>query len=96
MSVAAAQSRQEVRLYHDILPKDFRAYAVSEKRAYAIQNGMITHCNRFVIGWKLGATLPAAMKSIGIKKLFMGPLFEDFCHKNVDIVRAAFSGALGN
>ena len=56
MSNAAAQSLWQARLNHKVLPRNFESFPTSEAEAYAIQKAMILHCDRQVIGWKLGAT----------------------------------------
>jgi 2-keto-4-pentenoate hydratase len=58
----------------------------SVEEAYATQRAMSVIAGSAVVGWKLGATAPAALTLLGLEEPFYGPLFERFCHRTGDEV----------
>lgn len=51
----------------------------SEDQAYAIQSGLNACSPSKVVGYKIGATLPAALDLLQLSEPFFGPLFDSHC-----------------
>jgi 2-keto-4-pentenoate hydratase len=82
MGTNAAQFLWDARLNNNVIPRDFDGYPTTEADAYAIQMDMIAGASETLVGWKLGATVAAALPLIGIEQPFIGPLFARFCHED--------------
>ncbi len=77
-----AQKLADARLSDTKIHEPLRPEPGNTDQAYELQMAMIEAVGKKVVGWKVGATNPAAQLALGAKEPFVGPIFEDLCSES--------------
>lgn len=74
---ASAKNLAEARLNDIRLDDPPRPDPQNTDEAYALQDAVTEELGFEVIGWKVGATNPAAQAALGANEPFVGPVFKE-------------------
>ncbi len=86
---ACAKTLADARLNNIRLDEPPRPDPQNAEEAYALQAAVTKALGYKVIGWKVGATNPAAQAALGAQEPFVGPIFEEQTFEGSAEIRTA-------
>ncbi len=82
MASTFAEALWNARVNGTVVPVDEESMPETDGDAYALQAAVTAFSGANIIGWKLGATAPAALETLGVDAPFIGPLLQGFTRDN--------------